>query len=409
MVIGIIADDLTGAADSIAPFAHRGYRSEVRFFQRGMWQKSADAPPVFADALAIDTGSRDADWNDNLRDLNFRRATRFIASHAPTVIFKKIDSVLRGHLRVELEAMRSVLPERLPIVCSAFPANGREIVAGKLHLRGEPQEGAVHSAFGYDSENDSRTANVTLAELRRGTESLSARLHDFRRREMACVFCDAATDSDLDILEQAIWREPSTYLPVGSAGLSAAFARQLPLQTRNETEIATLLNVFRTGRVLIAVGSLHPVSREQVRHFCQTAGVRPVLTKSGSDWEFSRKAHQTLTEERFALISTPETQTENALDCSLAYSVLELHKYLAKNKLPAFDALFVTGGDSARQTFKNLNGSGLRIVGEMQPGVVAARLITSEMGSRSFQNLPVLLKSGGFGAVDLLQTILGTE
>ena len=36
MKIGIIADDLTGAADAVAPFAKRGYRAEVRFFQRGM-------------------------------------------------------------------------------------------------------------------------------------------------------------------------------------------------------------------------------------------------------------------------------------------------------------------------------------------------------------------------------------
>ena len=139
---------------------------------------------------------------DTLRDLTFRRATRALAACQPNVIFKKIDSALRGHLRVELDAMRTVLPERLPVICSAFPANGRVIREGGLWLHGASQNRSVRAAFDYDYnyEYAATAQNIALVELRQGADFLFARLNEMKDSGAVCVFCDAETEADLDIL-----------------------------------------------------------------------------------------------------------------------------------------------------------------------------------------------------------------
>ena len=405
MNIGIVADDLTGAADSMAPFAERGYASEVRFFQRGMTNHCA------ADALAIDTGSRDSPIKDTLRDLTFGLVTREILACEPTVIFKKIDSTLRGHLRVELDAMRAVLPERLPVVCSAFPANRRVIIDGELRLHGEPQNRSARAAFGYERNNSART--ISLAELRRGADALSARLKAMRADGASCLFCDSETDADLYLLTQAILQSPADYLPVGSAGLAAAFARALPVKPQPHDKTATLLNVFKTGRVLVVVGSLHEVSRNQLRHFSERTGVLPIVPKNHN--EFDAQCHEIdralEAGKRFALIATPEKPIVTPPSCALAVRSLlfSLHKDWNKQREKSFDALFVTGGSSAREAMVSLNGNGLRIAGEIQPGVVLGRMNTNDVASQIFHDFPVLLKSGGFGTLNVIATLLGLD
>ena len=53
--------------------------------------------------------------------------------------------------------------------------------------------------------------------------------------------------------------------------------------------------------------------------------------------------------------------------------------------------------------------TGCELLGEIQPGIVAGRLTANETGSQIFYDFPVLLKSGGFGTLNLIATILGLE
>ncbi len=411
MKIGVIADDLTGAADSVAPFAGRGLAAEVRFFRRGM---TLDCE---ADAIAIDTGSRDSPMNDTLRDLTLRRAARAIAACQPTVVFKKIDSALRGHLRVDLDAMRAVLPERLPIVCPAFPANGRIVRDGALWIHGERQPISVRTAFQYGEDEAARA--TTLTELRRGGEALAARFDALRNNGAACVFCDAETDADLDILAEAVILRPAHLLPVGSAGLSSAFARRFPV---SETEIesaaeladetAALLNAFKTGRVLIVIGSLHEVSRNQLRHFSERTGVIPIVPEVDGEFDtlYQRITPSFQGGQRIVTLATPETRSENLrIKDGIESLLITAHKMWAGNKQTPFDALFVTGGDSAKETLRSLNGNGLQLTGELGPGIALGQLTTNEAGSQIFCGLPILLKSGGFGTLNLIATLTGLD
>ena len=137
MMIGIVADDLTGAADSVAPFAARGLRADVQWAADG--KLAADLAE--SDARAWCTGSRDmhASREFVVRRLT-RAATRRLLRFSPHILYKKVDSTLRGHLWIELDAMRAELPGRLAVACPAFPANGRIVRNGILHVYGDARQ-----------------------------------------------------------------------------------------------------------------------------------------------------------------------------------------------------------------------------------------------------------------------------
>jgi uncharacterized protein YgbK (DUF1537 family) len=105
----MIADDLTGACDAGVAF------SPAYVVLREPW-------PPDAAALVFSTASR----NDP-PDVAAAKV-RALRQHLPSapILFKKIDSVLRGNVRAELDAMAA--PGA--VVCPAFPEQGRTVKNG---------------------------------------------------------------------------------------------------------------------------------------------------------------------------------------------------------------------------------------------------------------------------------------
>ena len=104
--IVIIADDLSGAADCAVSCAVQGLRTVV--------QLSESPSPEAAQVLAIDAATRGVP-----ADLAAATVERIVAAYehaayehaayehaAERVLFKKLDSLLRGHIGPELAAMR---------------------------------------------------------------------------------------------------------------------------------------------------------------------------------------------------------------------------------------------------------------------------------------------------------------
>ena len=65
--------------------------------------------------------------------------------------------------------------------------------------------------------------------------------------------------------------------------------------------------------------------------------------------------------------------------------------------MPRPGSLFVTGGETLHGLLQALGAQSLLATGELLPGVPHARIV----GGR-WHDLPVIAKSGGFGAPDLL-------
>jgi uncharacterized protein YgbK (DUF1537 family) len=107
----LIADDLTGACDSAVHFAIRGLPAEVLHVR--------DAQATGARVLAISTGSRDCEAPEIQAAMALAAAQFPVASGV--LVFKKIDSTLRGNPGIELAAALDALRCDAAVVCAAFP------------------------------------------------------------------------------------------------------------------------------------------------------------------------------------------------------------------------------------------------------------------------------------------------
>jgi uncharacterized protein YgbK (DUF1537 family) len=120
----LVADDLTGACDAAVHFAIRGLRADVLY--------SRQAQATGARVLAITTESRD------LSPAEVRRAMTAAAAAFPvdasTLVFKKIDSTLRGNTGLEIAAALDAFGCDAAVVCPAFPAMGRVVESGLLRI-----------------------------------------------------------------------------------------------------------------------------------------------------------------------------------------------------------------------------------------------------------------------------------
>ncbi len=411
MIIGITADDLTGAADSVAPFAARGLRADVQWVSGGKFPRDLDA----ADARSWCAGTRDMPVD---REFAIRRITRAVTRRlqrfAPLILYKKIDSTLRGHLRMELDAMRTELSGRLAIVCPAFPANGRIVREGVLYCHGEARQN-VRSAFGMG--DDGQSVELPLDTLRSQSGRLADRLMHQLVGGVHTVFCDAESAGDLDVIARAVVEMEDKCLPVGSAGLSAAIAARVPGGDPDRA-LDALRDDLSRGPVVVVVGSLHAAARRQAARLTELARIAPIVTPEPEDLTTLTSAGarrlRAVPEEiarrfeagdRVVLVKTPDS---DHLALGSARGADAYYRLMRLAAIPTGFGLVVTGGHTAQLLIQSLdNWDGITILGEMAPGVVAGRIRGSEEYGSVMDGRPIVLKSGGFGDDDTLARCAG--
>ncbi|MCA1719391.1 MAG: four-carbon acid sugar kinase family protein [Actinobacteria bacterium] len=266
MDVAIIADDLTGAADSGVQLVRSGYRTAVVF--RGAPIPSGND----LDAVAVDTDSRSL-------PAGFAAKRVVEAGHAvreARIVYKKIDSTLRGPIGAELAAAIGATRRSKVVVAPAFPSAGRETRGGTQLVHGEP----VHeTGLSKDPANPVLESHIPslLAHAFRNVVALS--VTEVRNGEPirdalesnVCIVVDAESDADLEALVRAV-PDPSPILWVGSAGLARALGEVYP-GARNGVPPGAFAPA---SGVFAVVGSVNEVTREQLRRLSEEPGVAKV-------------------------------------------------------------------------------------------------------------------------------------
>ncbi|RMI14698.1 MAG: hypothetical protein D6681_04810 [Calditrichaeota bacterium] len=123
----VLADDFTGAAELAGIGFRCGFQVEVR---RDL--DFSSRPQL----LVMDVDSRSRTQNDVSRRM--RQVVTAIRPLPLDFLYKKTDSVLRGHVRLELEHLLEGLDYRLILLLPANPSRGRVIRNGVYYLQGKP-------------------------------------------------------------------------------------------------------------------------------------------------------------------------------------------------------------------------------------------------------------------------------
>jgi D-threonate/D-erythronate kinase len=388
MHVAIIADDLTGAADTGVQLARAGYRTAVAF-------RGAPIPPAEGlDAVALDTDSR-------VMPAGFAAKRVIEAGHKvrdARIVYKKLDSTLRGPIAAELAAALGASGRDRAVVAPAFPAAGRTTINGVQLVRGVP----VHET---EAGDDPRTpvyeghlptmlaaAFPSVAAL--GTGDLTDLVMVRRALEdSVCVVADAVHDEDLEALARAV-PDPSEVLWAGSAGLAIALGRVYPGSHTGTTPPA------RARKVLVVVGSLSEVARGQLRSLAEYGcSVVPVPADgSGAGVEAVEMAREALSAGTCAALYS-EGERESSDAGAVVRVLAEVVGTLSEDR--CFDALVLTGGDTAVGVARRVGAVGIQLHGEVEPGVPVGTLI----GPKAYH---VVTKAGGFGELGTLVKVVET-
>lgn len=130
----ILADDLAGAHDVAVPFAKRDFAAAVL--------SDPDRLDRFdsADLVVLNTNTRSCGEAEAARRVG--AACEAIRARNGSILYKKIDSTLRGHVGFEIELVRGLMDCGLAVCAPAFPELGRTTVGGYQLLDGVPVRGA---------------------------------------------------------------------------------------------------------------------------------------------------------------------------------------------------------------------------------------------------------------------------
>jgi 4-hydroxythreonine-4-phosphate dehydrogenase len=375
--VAVVADDLTGAADAGAGFLRAGLSTIVA------WSDSAIDRRLFeqADVIAIDARTR-------ARDAAFASAATMAAvaevfNAGVTVLYKKMDSLLRGHIGEEIHATLSAWhPGAIAIVAPAFPAMGRTTIDGRQRVRGVVLDRpAIHNIL-IDAGVPAAVADLAMVRGNRLTEEIESH----RRAGVRAIACDADVDSDLSVIAKAGTELGRHVVWVGSGGLAHAVARHVaPLVTPHATAV-----VAPSPAVLTIVGSASDVSRDQIAHE-RSLGVQHVEVTSDrlvdGDVAYTKsiaaRVESHLRQRQDVVVGFDQGDREDE----------QLTVRLAALLAPATafaGGLILTGGDTATRMLDAIGARCLRLIEEVEPGLPLAVAI----GERS---LFVMTKPGAFG------------
>ena len=386
----IVADDLTGAADTGACFAAAGLGTVISL---------SDTTVPNADVAVVSTESRDLERTAAAEAV--RSALIAIGADqgdmGPRWIYKKIDSALRGHPREELFAAMEATGARRALVAPAFPAEGRTTVGGRQHFDGVPLEssgiagaGAVSDLVAlFETEQGPPVRLLDLATLRGQPDALRHLLDD---DPGGIVVADAETDEDLMTLGRAV-ADGRLPLCCGSAGFARQLARALPL-TRNVHPRSKV--VREPGPVLIVAGSQHEATARQIL-VLRDSGVPIVRPGQSLIDDLTTPLSAAIDEVATHLAAGRSTAltTLGLAPCPLEGHVVaaRLGQIVAAPEVSSeVGGLVLTGGDVAAAVSAALRATAFWLEGEITPGIPWGVL----EGGR-LHGTPIATKAGSFG------------
>jgi D-threonate/D-erythronate kinase len=396
----VIADDLTGALDTAAPFAARGWRTCVV-----PWPGSSSRALIAAvrrasdrhDVVVVETASRHVGAREAARRVRaVVAAGQRVDADAPQprAFYKKIDSTLRGNVAVELAAFRAATATACLPLAPAFPAHGRTTRAGMVWVHDLP---LAQSAAADDALDPAVSGDL-------------ARLAP----PGALDVFDACSDADLRRIATRLHRQARLGAVAGSGGLAGAIAARFGAVPRPAVPRASRGHGRTTalaGGVLVVSGSAHPLAQTQARALVAAGALGLVVALDPRTPRQDRRATEALglaalATGRPVVLVCPSLSAGTRLSAARAMAAARTLAATARALVTAgpVGAVFTVGGDTTAALVAAMRWAPLAVEGALVPGVAIVRL-TASAGHFSGPRW-LVTKSGAFGDAHTLRRLV---
>lgn len=410
--VAVVADDLTGATDSVVQFREAGWTAYLLLTDEDPAEQD-EVTGVVATSRSLDTrplpGAQAAETT--------RLAVGEQLAAGTDRLYVKVDSTMRGSVAGQVTGALAVWadahPDAVALICPAYPQMGRVIVKGSMLVNGTPLD---QSAASFDPVTPVNSS--VLTELVPGAASVpnagtAAELADALTAAAGTsdrLVVDAQSDADLRRLAEAVEIVGSRAVCVGSAGLARHLAEVW--RPAGSAELAKEATQAITGTVVVSVSSLNEVSFDQIAHLLATHGERVVRHEFSvdqlQDQAGMRDLGRTLTEgdgvRLEVVVLQPSPARVQGVDAADAARSVARGLAAAVGGMVgsgSVGALLLVGGDGAQAALQELDAIALRIDRQASEGVPLGRIVGGPAA-----DLPVVTKAGGFGSTTTLTDVI---
>lgn len=406
-MLGIIADDFTGATDIATMLRRSGHRVAVVIEDGTLSSEQLAGLDAVVVALKSRSGSKEDAVTaslDALRRLQTWGANRFYVKYCST-----FDSTAEGNIGPVLDAVSEELGVQRCVVVPSLPANHRTVYNGHLFVGAELLENSSMRHHPLTPMTHSRVADLLrpqtshrVGEVMRKTvrEGHTALRSAVDAAEARYVVVDAIDDEDLAIIGSAtaddLLVSGGSGLALGIAGPGQAEASWAPPPG---------------GRGAVLCGSVSIATLAQIAHAARTQPVRQVdihAAIADPDAEASELAAWVLAQPAG---STPvvcaarhRNDVHPSVDNVETAPVIERVLTQTASQLIAdgtLSGLIVAGGETSGAVVRGLDIQSLQIGPELAPGVCWSAAATNG------RTIALALKSGNFGNNDLFTSAWG--
>lgn len=416
MLIGVIADDFTGASDIANTLAKGGGGSPglatTQFLgipstsvraacEAGVVALKSRSIPAYQ---AISQSLAALDWllEQGCRQIVFKYCSTF-------------DSTEKGNIGPVGEALAEALGTGGVVACPAFPAAGRTLYMGHLFVGDTPldESSLRHHPLTPMTDSDLRrwlrkqsrhpVGFVPWTRVSKGSAAIATALSQAQQAGETLVVVDALTEDDLLAIGEAC---ADALLITGGSGVALGLPRNL-----HRAGLATGgPGGFQPsrGREAILAGSCSQATLAQIAHH---EASHPVMRLAIADV----MAHQVSALEIIAFVESNEGRAPLVCTSQPSEQVRAMQeRYGTEAVAGAIDALFaetaralverglkrlvVAGGETSGAVASAIGYEALDIGPEIAPGVPAV--------SADWGRLALALKSGNFGTTDFFERAL---
>ncbi|QSO51558.1 four-carbon acid sugar kinase family protein [Alicyclobacillus curvatus] len=425
-MIGVIADDITGANDIGIMFVKRGYRTVVIPIEAALDYAAVNQSEV--DVIVIDTDSRLLD-RQTAYDRS-RYATGILRDMGCSQFFGKVCSVFRGNIGADFDAVLDELGESFAPIVLGFPKNGRTTIHGIHYVRGVKLE---DSEFQYDPVHPMQESNLQGILQKQTNRKVHVLYHEtldeakstlaveVSRRQSAggYLIFDVRNQGDLATIAEVIH---GYRVICGSSAIAEAWP---VLQGTSGTKRSRFDDVRNSHGVLLLAGSLMPQTvaqietlrgngihcveldtvsliadksawGEQIQGLLDDVAARleqdeNVLVYAANDKERVKQTLQAGEIHGYSMV-----QTRQLVSRTLA----QLARYIVERS--RVRRVVVGGGDTSAAVCAALGVTGVEVLREIAPGLPL---------SISLGQVPIalVLKSGSFGQPDFFLRAIETS